>query len=257
MSEPKLHTEFWSNGLKKSEITYLDGKLHGSFQEWYSNGNKRTDATYVHGKLHGVCNSWYLNGKSSAKTIYTYINGILHGLQYKWSSHHNSEIMFVNGKPHGTTKYTGAFGTYITEYAYDVPVRVISDIDSTGRECVLPRDGEFIAWKICLSADKKYVYVQLKVPKEARRITPLNFPSKHKGRVEYAMVEKIIGQDGTEYKEAESFLGGKALVYKVGEVAQPDGYNDNIKIDCGQGISVHLHKDHCDQWLPLLHKFKR
>lgn len=82
-----------------------------------------------------------------------------------------------------------------------------------------------------------------------RQYSPGNF----KARVAYAKVEQITDTEGNEYKEAKSAvyrgdLGYDGPVYKVGEMVHPDGFDRNISTECGQGINVHMYRDHCDQW---------
>ena len=46
-----VHTEWYKNGQKKSEVTYKNGKLDGLVTNWYENGQKETEGTYKDGKL--------------------------------------------------------------------------------------------------------------------------------------------------------------------------------------------------------------
>ena len=45
-------------GVKCKEINYLDGMLHGKYDEWYWNGQKRNDSNFANGKMYGKC-FWY------------------------------------------------------------------------------------------------------------------------------------------------------------------------------------------------------
>lgn len=49
-------------------------------------------------------------------------------------------------------------------------------------------------------------------------------------------------------KHIHLLIKKKKLLYKVGEKVEPDGFNNNLNEECGQGINVHLYQDHCDQW---------
>jgi len=132
----------------------------------------------------------------------------------------------------------------ISEYRNGRIIRVTSCIDDQKRESVLP-PGELTVWKACRS-DGKNVIVELSVPGEAKRVTPLDPWFRYKSRVDSATVRRITSMEGVDYKEAVSCVfRGKKLTYRVGETIRPDGFDDNPANDCGQGINVHLHRDHC------------
>ena len=125
---------------------------------------------------------------------------------------------------------------------------LLSIVLRIGRETIL-RSGELTVWKACRAANGLNVIVELKVPAEARRITPFDKKFLFKSRVNHAIVQRIFDQKGLEYKEAKSFVHkGNQLTYHLGQEVRPDGFDDNLMKDCGQGISVHLYQDHCLQW---------
>ena len=183
------------------------------------------ETTYVDGKQHGLYQEWHSNGTKYGET--RYIDGKLHGLHQEW--------------------YSDGTSSGIYEYKDNLCVCIISIRDTEGKECTLG-EGELIVWKACKS-DGVNVYVKLKIPAEAKRMTPKNPSHSHryKGRVEYAQVIQIIDKGGNEYKSAKSFVYG-SLLYEVGKEVRPNGYDNTIINECGKGINVHLHKDHCDQW---------
>lgn len=241
--------EFWDNGNPRSRKEYVDGRLHGLSQEWYENGTKSSETTYVDGKRHGLYQCWYGDGAKLCEVAY--VDGKQHGLFEGWDHDgtKSSEYTFVNGSMDGPCKVWRGSKSYSGEFKNNIIIRVISISDPKGRECVLPLEGEFIAWKACKTSEGENVYVRLIVPKEARRITPFDNMFKYKARIDYAIVNQIIDKDGKEYKEASSFVfRGKRLIYKIGETVRADGFNDKLRDGCGAGINVHLHKDHCDQW---------
>ena len=138
----------------------------------------------------------------------------------------------------------------------DKLIKINSLYDSKGRNCLLD-EGNITVWKLCKVGGIQYVYVKLSIPYSAKRVNPINvrkFRSyydsfSYKSRVEYAKVELIVDINGKEYQECHSFMGkGKQLVYKLNETVYPDGFNDNINNEDGQGIYVQKFQDQCDQW---------
>ena len=167
-------------------------------------------------------------------------------------------------------------------------LRVLTLRDATGRDCLLG-EGELTVWKIAktvispvdetfeeteigepvysLLYDEEcvvlksittvrrvktpWVYVRLTVPADAKRVTPMDSSFQYKSRVEFARVEEIVDREGNHYDVAYSAVNGmqKRSVYKVGEIVRPDEFNDDPSHECGAGISVHVHRDHCDTWI--------
>ena len=207
----------------KAKLEYKDGVLNGLYQWWYENGQNNMKVEYKDGVRNGPYQSWYENGSSKVKCEYK--DGELYGLYQSWCENGNKKV----------------------EYEYrDGEIIKINEInDINGRNCIL-QDGIILeVWKACKFNDIS-VYVKLSVPLDAKRITPLN--DQYKSRVEFAQVEQIIDREGKEYTEAVSFVHPMQLVYRVGELVYPDGFDDNIAHDCGKGINVHKYKDHCDVW---------
>lgn len=123
-------------------------------------------------------------------------------------------------------------------------------------------DGELTVWKLCGVKDSGEcdipeelaealpVYVELKVPSDAKRMTPLPYlNSNYKSRVEKAFVVSITDMSGKKYTECRSCIYDNKFVYKVGETVSPDSYNQSAHLDCAPGIHVHKFREHCDQWL--------
>ena len=66
---------YWSNGEKKREYHYEDGKRNGLFTEWRKNGQKEWEKHYKDGKNDGLWTSWNKNGNITETK--TYKNGVL------------------------------------------------------------------------------------------------------------------------------------------------------------------------------------
>lgn len=52
------HTEHFSDGKKKSQKTWKDGKLNGSAVFWNKKGERYSEGSFRHGKHHGKWHSW-------------------------------------------------------------------------------------------------------------------------------------------------------------------------------------------------------
>ena len=158
-----------------------------------------------------------------------------------------------NGQRHGRWRSWHPDGKLWQECDYQDGelVRTTSLRDESGRETVL-EDGEIEVWKACVAkgaGGDVAVYVQLRVPADAKRVTPRDVEHRYQGRVDRAFVVGITDADGKKYEEARSFVYhfGK-LTYKLGQEVRPDGFQTNALLRYAQGIHVHRHKDHCDRW---------
>ena len=235
-----------AKGTKKSEGTYRAGEVDGPYRTWHPNGVPEREANYVKGVPRGLCRQWRADGTQSQECGYDKY-GRLKGILTEW--------------------YAGGGVNKVVEYRRGKVVRVVELRDPAGRDCVLP-PGELIVWKACAvpregTGDakkgvnvKRGVYVKIMVPADAQRVTPLDTDAKFKSRVEYGVVldiESAPSADGTvtHYNEATSFVYGKdRLRYVVGERVQvdEDDFEDDPNVECGAGINVHLHRDHCAVW---------
>lgn len=71
------YEEYYStNGQKKSETNYIDGKQNGLFTSWYENGKKENEGNYKEGKQNGLFTTWYENGQKKSET--NYIDGTVY-----------------------------------------------------------------------------------------------------------------------------------------------------------------------------------
>jgi len=77
------YEEYYStNGQKKSETNYIDGKKNGRFTSWYENGKKESEENYEEGKQDGLFTNWYESGQKKSETNYK--NGNVDGLYSLW-----------------------------------------------------------------------------------------------------------------------------------------------------------------------------
>lgn len=190
-----------------------------------------------------------------------YVDGKVEGV-YRYYQRHGvlvTEKFFRGGKLEGRGTWWHSNGEVSSECDFErgKPVRLLKHTDSQGRDLILP-EGEIEVWKACKS-EGVGVYVRLRVPADARRVTPIDTQASLggrscKSRVEYAIVVGIEDEAGKPYQEATSFVykKGEGLVYRVGEIVRPDGYDPNLGRGCGRGINVHRYRDHCTSWFKKL-----
>lgn len=77
------YEEYYStNGQKKSETNYKNGKQNGLFTSWYENGKKKSETTYMDAEVNGLFTWWYENGQKMSET--DYINGKANGVTIEW-----------------------------------------------------------------------------------------------------------------------------------------------------------------------------
>ena len=92
---------------------------------------------------------------------------------------------------------------------------------------VCPDVGSFTGWKKLVDGH----IARLLIPEDASRTSSL---VGRKCRAEFVQVVSITGADGVEYTDGISKHDG--TVYTVGEVVFPDSYNDDIRVECTNGI---------------------
>jgi hypothetical protein len=107
---------------------------------------------------------------------------------------------------------------------------------------IVPEEGEFVAWK----AGCRYL-IKLLIPSTAERTSCL---TSRKCRVSEAKVLGIYTPKGeeTEEKRCEGWRK-TGFFYEVGEVAKPDKFCTDIRIDCSHGIHIFLTKEEAMYWM--------
>ena len=61
---------FHSNGQKREERTYKDGKKEGLWTKWWENGQKWSERTYRDGKADGLWITYNEDGTEDSRTTY-------------------------------------------------------------------------------------------------------------------------------------------------------------------------------------------
>ena len=94
---------------------------------------------------------------------------------------------------------------------------------------IVPDQGAFIGWKKL----KGGVVVKLQIPAKAKRTSSL---IGRKCRAEYV---KVLSEGGV------SSRGGK---YIKGEIYTPDGYDDDIRVECTKGVHFFITKREAEEY---------
>ena len=221
-----LSREWTPDGKLILESTHRDGRLDGSRREWGADGTLTSETHHLDGRLNGSCRKWRPDGTLMSETHYR--NDSLDGVSRGWSP---------DGK---LIHHTDHAGGRLTK------VHVLCDPD--GVDHVLP-PGDITVYKACrteVDGKEHDVYVQLRVQAQFKRVTTLE---RYKSRVENAQVADIYDREGNHYQVAHSFVyTAKKTLYELGRLVNPDGFDPDPHVDCGQGISVHLTERMCDQW---------
>ena len=110
----------------------------------------------------------------------------------------------------------------------DVNLQDANIIDAIFSPFQIP-EGELIVYKRI-----KEMLIQLRIPREAKRTACL---VNRKCRAEYAIVENIAYS-----------IEHKGCFYAIGKKVIPDGYDDDIRVDCTYGIHFFLTKEEAEKW---------
>ncbi len=104
---------------------------------------------------------------------------------------------------------------------------------------IVPTEGDFIAYKKLANN----VIAKLLIPKKAKRINSL---VGRKCRAEFVKVLELT-KDNKKVKEGVDSHTGK-LIYKKDAIIRPDKYNDDIRIECTNGIHFFMTKKEAEEY---------
>ena len=110
-----------------------------------------------------------------------------------------------------------------------------------GARSIVPDVGAFTAWKRL----RDDCIARLTIPADARRVSPL---TGRKCRAEYAVVEAITALDGTERGTGQSLHDG-SFPYVVGQTVRPDAFDDDIRVECSNGIHFFITKAEAKEYV--------
>ena len=100
----------------------------------------------------------------------------------------------------------------------------------------IPQEGSLIAWKKLRNG----VIAKLEISESARRTaTPIG----RKCRAEYVKVLELSSQCSAALSEYGE------LAYIVGEIVRPDSYNDDIRVECTNGIHFFLTREEAEDYV--------
>jgi antitoxin component YwqK of YwqJK toxin-antitoxin module len=190
----------------------------------------------------------------------------------------------VHGKKQGIRfQDNGTFKTY-TNYkddtrtgetnVYDIHDKLVSTTiydddkiisqklyDDTGLCINLSEEGELIAWKVDIDRrgdELRPVIIQVRIPKEAKRLTPyyLQGPKGNYtiGRVDTVIIESIVDNNFNNLQTMQhSIFNGQK--FEVGQTIVVDEFNNDKNDIYGKGINVYLTKDHAIKSFGLMHTY--
>ena len=102
-----------------------------------------------------------------------------------------------------------------------------------------PTDGSFIAWKKAHHKGGNPYLIKLEIPEDAKRSSATTA----KCRCDKANVLGIFNLDGTDACITEILNTNEATtLYKVGEMVQPDSWDDDRFNECSHGIHFFIDK---------------
>ncbi|MEI6706009.1 MAG: MJ0042-type zinc finger domain-containing protein [Methylococcales bacterium] len=112
------YQEFYSNGQKKREASYKDGKLDGLITGWFENGQKELEGNYKDGKQDGLATGWHDNGQKQVEENHK--DGKQDGLATGWYDNGQKEWErnYKDGKQDGLTTWWSENGQKKSEENY-------------------------------------------------------------------------------------------------------------------------------------------
>ena len=67
-----LHFEWYENGEKKQDTSYLNGQKNGVFRKWFESGQLAQRGNYQDDRYDGTFESWYENGNPKVRGNYKF-----------------------------------------------------------------------------------------------------------------------------------------------------------------------------------------
>ena len=101
----------------------------------------------------------------------------------------------------------------------------------------IPQEGSLVVWKKLAGG----VLCKMLIPEEARRTATL---VGRKCRAEYVKVLELV--NCSETVACDKHTGNTP--YEVGKIVRPDSYNDDIRIECTNGIHFFLTREEAEEY---------
>ena len=137
-------THWYQEGIKRAEVSFSRGQLHGESRTWredgtlwsvqayefgveqgmwtnyHANGQKYDELTYVGGQREGMHTVWYADGTKQQESHWR--NGLLHGAWATWyPDGKNKEAgQYVDGQQDGSWTKWATDGTVLEQMSHDV-----------------------------------------------------------------------------------------------------------------------------------------
>jgi len=106
---------------------------------------------------------------------------------------------------------------------------------------IVPETGQFTAWK---KASGKLV--KILIPSKAKR---LNKPGSRKCRAEFVKTINIYNSDGSKCKDTKTKgTHDNKLIYEIGKPTYPNKFNDDIRLECSNGIHFFITRQEAIDW---------
>jgi len=77
-----VQTEWFENGKKQMEATYVDGRLEGMLTAWYNNGQRRHEGKWKNNRKDGVWTEWHMGEEKASEAFY--VEGKIVGKRRFW-----------------------------------------------------------------------------------------------------------------------------------------------------------------------------
>jgi Family of unknown function (DUF5758) len=105
-----------------------------------------------------------------------------------------------------------------------------------------PEEGSFIAWK-----KGKYHLIKIVIPNDAKRTSCV---INRKCRAEYVLTIAIYDLNGKKLPDTTEAPGwhNQEVIYKVGQITKADKFDDNIFVDCSNGIHFFVTRREAEEW---------
>lgn len=113
-----LLTNYWENGRKKSQETYVNGIRHGPRTAWYRDGRMWSYGDYVDGKAHGTWTQWLPTGAKGHEMHFDH--GAVQGLLTEWypNGQRKKQVMYVHGQRQGADTMWNQHGQVLRRIDY-------------------------------------------------------------------------------------------------------------------------------------------
>lgn len=231
-------TNYSEAGIMTHDKYYLDDLLHGLSISYHVDGSVYVEANYINGSFDGIHRVYRPNGNMESEV--TYSLGMRNGSFKTFNSIGGlfEECEYVNDKKHGVYKEyhdTGRLRCHLL-YEHGTIEQIIEMYDELERDLILD-DGEIHVWYTSI-VDDKWMFVKLKVPTSARRVTCW-FGAGDCAKIERGVVSEIVDAENNNYASCRLLKFGTV---EIGSTIDSDYFDDDISSSSG---SITVHKYRC------------